>query len=145
MSKPHFTLMPSFNIAVIATTGVVASTLLLFSHPRPFLSVALGILAGVVTGALQRRSVRLSPGAFAQAKSALEMRRAFMSNQPGKLSIRLVWGTGIVLLVVAFVQMGSPPISLIAGYASFMVARELVSFGAIGTARRNSAECGHAF
>lgn len=145
MSKPHFTVMPSFNIAIIAATGLVAATLVLFSHPRPLLPVALGILAGVVSGALQRRSVHLSPGAFAQAKSALEVRRAFMSNQPGKLSIKLLWVSGIVLLAVAFVGVGSPPIRLIAGYASFMVAREVVSFGAIGTVQSNSAESEHAF
>ena len=137
MSNTHFTLTPIFNVGVIAVAGLVASALLLVSKPRPLVSVALGIVAGVVTGALQRRSVSLSPAAFSGAKSALEVRQVFMSNQPGKLSIMLLWVTSVALLVVALAQVGSPLVAVVAGYASFMFARDLVSFGAIGAVRRS--------
>src|SRR5262245_54189540 len=96
MGKIHFTLTARFNVSLIMATALVALGLLLFLRPRPVLPVAIGLAAGVATGVLQRISVRSSRSDFARSHTAIEVRRAFMSNRPGKLSIGLLWATGVV-------------------------------------------------
>lgn len=111
--KTHFTLTTWFNVAVIVVLAVAAGILLSTLKPRPVLVAATGAAAGLVAGALQRASVASSRAVFASARSMREVRRAFRSNRPG----------------VTF-------LSFLAGFASFMLVREIVSFGAISHARR---------
>jgi hypothetical protein len=127
----HFTLMMRFNLLLILVCALVVGALLSILHPRPLLLSIIGAGAGLVAGMLQRWSVRSSPEAFAGARSALDVRRAFRSNLPGTLSIVTMWATVLALLAVAW-ALGENPLGLFAGYASFMFAREIVALGVVG-------------
>ena len=87
MSKLHFTLSRRFNAAFIVVWGLAAFSFIMWAGPRPLLPAVVGCIAGFVAGLLQRGSVKASPALFARASSALEVRRAFMSNRAGKASI----------------------------------------------------------
>lgn len=137
MTRIHFTLTTWFNVLIIVICALVVGVLLTVMHPRPFLLSGIGAGAGLLAGMLQRQSVRSSPATFAEARSALQVRRAFRSNHAGTLSIATMWVTGVALIAVAFAQ-GGHPLSPIAGYASFMLMRDIVAFGAIGDMRRNA-------
>ena len=52
MNKVHFTLTQGFNVGLIIVSGFVASALVLLSDPRPLVSIALGVVAGLVAGTL---------------------------------------------------------------------------------------------
>ena len=145
MSKLHFSLTARFNVFLIIATGLVASLLVLLLRPRPVVPVAIGLVAGAVTGALQRLSIRTSPADFARSQTALEVRRALMSNRPGKLSIAVLWATGVVLLIVALTRASSPLLEFAAGYASFMLARETLSFGVLAETQRDDDTSERAF
>jgi len=145
MSKLHLTLTARFNVSLIVAAGIVALILVLLLRPRPVVPVAIGLVSGVVTGALQRISIRRSPAEFARSETALAVRRAFMSNRPGRLSSALLWATGIALLVVALIRASHPFLDFAAGYASFMFAREAVSFGVLVEAQRVDDRSEHTF
>ena len=97
-----------------------------------------------LAGILQRKSIQLSPGLFAAARSILQIRRAFKSNRAGALSIAMVWATGLVLFVrIALVHGGDRAfggdnafVELVAGYAMFIFVRDVVAFGAVSEVRR---------
>ena len=87
MGETHFTMSPQYNVDAMLLAGTLAFGLLMLAHPRPILASVVGVMAGLLVGWLQRQSLRLSPAEFAGARTALEVRRAFMSNRPGRLSI----------------------------------------------------------
>src|SRR5439155_18196171 len=91
MSTIHFSLTTWYNTLLIVVSALVAGSLVSLAHPRPLLSSAIGVGAGLLAGILQRKSVQSSPALFAAASSALEIRRAFKSNRAGALSIATVW------------------------------------------------------
>lgn len=136
MSKIHFTLTTRFNVVLIAVSAVVAGVLLFLVHPRPLLSSAIGVGAGLLAGILQRKSIRSSPALFAAARSAPDVRRALRSNRPGTLSIATIWATGLALFAVALAHRDNALLGFVAGYASFVCIREVVVFGAMGDVRR---------
>ena len=141
MDKMHFTLTRRVNLAFIVVWGLAASCFIIWVRPRPFLPVMVGCIAGFVAGLLQRGSVRASPALFARATSALEVRRALMSNRAGKSSTALQWGTGLALVAVGLAGGGNPFVAALAGYFMFMFAREITAFGvlsAIGQGPRDS-------
>jgi len=144
-TKTHFTLTTWFNVVLIVVWAVAVAAFLSIARPRPLLSSAIGAGAGLMAGILQRKSVQSSAAIFAEAKSALEVRRAFKSNRPGKLSIATTWVTGFGLLAVALAQGGNALLGLGAGYVSFMLLREIVGFGAIAEVRRNVPDRQRAF
>lgn len=141
----HFTLTRRANVAFIVVWGLAASIFIILSRPRPFLCAVIGCIAGLAVGLLQRGSVRASPDLFAQTKSALDVRRAFMSNRAGKASIALQWATGFALVVVGLAGSGNPFVAAIAGYVTFMFVREVTSFGAIGAMAQGPRDSQHAF
>jgi len=145
MGKMHFTLTRRDNVAFIVIWGLVACSFIIWARPRPFLAVVVGCTAGFVAGLLQRASVRSSPVLFAQATSALEVRRAFMSNRAGKTSIALLWATGLALVVLGLAGGGNPFVAIIAGYVTFMFVRETTSFGAIGAIEQGPRNSQHTF
>ena len=107
MGRIHFSWTTWYNSLVVAVSAVVAGALVLLAQPRPLLSSAIGTGAGLLAGILQRKSIQLSPGLFAAARSILQIRRAFKSNRAGALSIAMVWATGLVLFVrIALVHGG---------------------------------------
>ena len=61
--------------------------------PRCFPDARLGrgCLFGVVAGDLQSRSIRASAQSFKNARTALEVREALMSNAPGRLAVIIQW------------------------------------------------------
>lgn len=134
--KTHFTLTAWFNLAVIVVLAIAAGTLLSTLTPPPILLASTGAAAGLVAGALQRSSVASSPAVFASAGSMREVRRAFRSNRPGTLSIVVTWIAAAVLFVIALPRDGATFLNFLAGYASFMLVREIVAFGAISHVRR---------
>ena len=136
MSTIHFSLTTWYNTLLIVVSALVAGSLVSLAHPRPLLSSAIGVGAGLLAGILQRKSVQLSPALFAAARSALEIRRAFKSNRAGALSIATVWGTLSVLIVIALAHGFNVLVDYFAGYASFVFVRDVVAFGAIGAVRR---------
>jgi len=145
MGDRHLTLDARFNAALIVVWALAAGALLYLARPRPLLLSGVGAAAGLVAGILQRKSVRLAPASFAEAKSAVEVRRAFKSNPPGRLSIGMVWITGIGLLAIALLQEGNALLGFVAGYVSFMFAREIVAFQALAGMRRNVPQSPRAF
>jgi len=144
MGRIHFSLTTWYNALVIAVSAAVAGALVFLAQPRPLLSSAIGISAGLLAGMLQRKSIQLSPALFAAARSILQIRRAFKSNRAGALSIAMVWATGLVLFVsIALVHGGDSAfggdnalVEMVAGYAMFMFARDVVAFGAVSEVRR---------
>jgi hypothetical protein len=131
-------LAPRFNSILIAVWALAAAVLLCVVRPRPILPAAVGAAAGLLAGLLQRKSVRSAPAIFARARSALDVRRAFMSTGAGRLSIAMIWVAGLVLAAIALVQGGNVLLGFVAGYASFLFVRELVSVRAIAEVRRNA-------
>ncbi len=136
MSEPHFTLTPWFNVLLMAVSAVVTGVLLFSVHPRPLLSTSIGVVAGLLAGILQPKSIRSSPALFAAARSAPDVRRALRSNRPGTLSIATIWATGLALFAVALAYRDNALAGFVTGYASFMCIREVVVFGAMGDVRR---------
>jgi hypothetical protein len=67
---------------------------------------------------------------FKQASTAMDVRRALLSTAPGKWAIRLQW-TGVAVLVVAVLWDGSVIGGAVAGYATFMFVREVVTLKAV--------------
>jgi len=145
MSKLHFTLTRRVNAAFIVVRGLAAFSFIMWTRPRPLLRAVVGCIAGFAAGLLQRGSVKASPALFARASSALEVRRAFMSNRAGKASIALLWATGLALVAVALAGGGNPFVAAIAGYVAFMLVREVTSFGAIGAIGQGPRDNQHAF
>jgi len=56
-----------------------------------------------------------------------------MSNVPGKLSLALLWVTGLSLVAVGLASPGAPLVAFSAGYFSFMFFREATAFTAVRT------------
>jgi hypothetical protein len=127
----HFTLRPGFNVVLIIVWGLAAGVLSWAAQPHPVLLAGVGAAAGLIAGLLQRRSIQSAPATFAGARSALDVRRAFMSNRSGKLSIAMIWIAGLVLMVIALVKGGNVPLGFAAGYATFMFVREIFAFRAV--------------
>ena len=145
MGKPHFTLNRRVNVAFIVAWGLGALLITVVAQPRPFITAAIGAASGLIAGLLQRGSVRAAPALFAQAQSALEVRRAFMSNRQGKLAIALQWATGVLLLVIGFARPGTPLLAFFAGYLSFMFLREVITLGVIQELEQQVPGDQHAF
>jgi len=145
MGKTHFTLNRRVNLGFIVVWGLGAALLIILGRPRPLLTVVIGAVSGLAAGLLQRGSMRSSPSLFAEAQSALDVRRAFMSNVPGKLSVALLWVTGLSLIVVGVAGPGAPLVAFSAGYFSFMFVREVTTFSAVRTIDQGARDSQHAF
>src|SRR5512144_3057378 len=64
-------------------------------------SVVIGAACGIVAGLLQKTALHSSASAFAQAATALDVRRILSSSRSGKTAIYVGWMCAVVLVVVA--------------------------------------------
>jgi hypothetical protein len=131
MEKAHLSLDRRANLTLIVLWGLGAAAIVTVSNPRPLLAIGIAAGCGFGAGLLQRASIRGNPTQFAQAKSAVEVRRAFMLNRPGQLSIVIMWATAAVLGPIGFTGAASPVAVGAGGYLAFMFVRDLAAFGAI--------------
>jgi len=92
-----------------------------------------GAIVGVAAGISQSSALRADPQGFARAVTALDVRRVLMASPQGKLSVRLVWINGLVLLVHLLVTHQVTPLlaSWFAGYFAFMLVRDTIAYGAL--------------
>lgn len=81
---------------------------------------------GAFAGVLQARALAARRGEFLTSRTAMDVRRAALASVPGKLSIVLLWGTGVAALVWAIHSNPRNPFFIwLAGYTSFSMARDL--------------------
>jgi len=126
----HSSLDPRSNLIMIGACLLVAFGTAMVAHSVPELAWGLAVLFGVVAGGLQARSISLATDAFKSARTSIEVRRALMSNQPGRLAVLLQWVFGALLLAVAYFG-GNLIAAALGGYAIFMAVRDLVAFRAV--------------
>ena len=116
---------------VVILVGVLAIALAV-SWPTAFPLVCVTLPLGILAGASQTRALAANREAFRSSQTALEVRRALVSTRAGKLSVVLLWGTGILALVWAIaVRPSNPVVVWLAGQASFSLARECCSLPAL--------------
>lgn len=90
--------------------------------------LAVFLLAGMAGGLLQGRAVRSAPTTFLAAESWSSVRTALNRSTPGKLSLGLTWANAIALLLVVTLYKPTPTLAtVLACYATFMLARELTA------------------
>ena len=128
---PHATLSIRLNVVLVLAWAVVAAISIRLGAPQSYLVASVGAVAGLVTGTLQRHSIRLAPDRFAQADSALAVRRALVSNRPGKWAVAMVWVTATVLAGLTVWRGGQLLPVFASGYTSFMFVREATSLSAV--------------
>jgi hypothetical protein len=93
-----------------------------------------GALLGTLAGVLQYKALGRDPLAFAQAVTAMDVRRALTASPQGRASVRLTWINGVVLLLVSL-HFRRPVFVFAAwfsGYFSFMLVRDLIAFPGLG-------------
>jgi hypothetical protein len=124
----HKSLTPGFNvILIIIITGVLAIALVL-SWRHALMLIYVTVPLGIAAGVAQVRALAANPEGFRSSKTAIEVRRALLSTASGKLSVVLLWGTGVFALIWAIaVNPSNPIIVWLAGQASFSLARECCS------------------
>jgi hypothetical protein len=124
--------MPRFNALMVAILFGILSLALLISWHKALTLVCVTVPLGLLAGVLQARALAANPGGFRSSETAMDVRRALLSTSAGKLSIVLLWGTGILALVWAVAVNPSNPILIwVAGQASFSLARECCSLPAL--------------
>lgn len=127
----HPTLSPVGNL-VLALVWAALTAALVWIYPEfrfvPLVAIGFGALAGM----FQARAVDANPQAFATATTMREVRNALIATCIGKASIFTAWCCAAVLLAITlmlsrqYIYAG-----VMAGYASFMFMRELVTFPAL--------------
>ncbi len=136
----HQSLQIKTNVLLAAGWGVAAAGLTLVVSPRPWALVAIAAALGIAAGYIQGRSIHLSTGAFRNAGTLLEVRKALSSTPGGKLYIFLFWCAQSLLAALALWQYGSNMLlAFLAAYSSFAVCREAVSLPAIVALNREQA------
>ncbi len=129
----HWTLDPKKSLAVAILWVVLAALLAWLATPFPLLQIAVGVVAGVLAGALQRRSFEEAPGLFREAVTAAQVRRAAASTRGGRRAIGLQWVASFALLGVSVLALRggasprSPAYGLLSGYFVFMALRDLLA------------------
>jgi hypothetical protein len=115
--------------------GLWAALLVLMSllnWPQPMLPIAIGAISGFLAGWLQGRGVLEHAVQLQSAQSSTEVRAIMVSSLPGKLSIRLLWITGLgALLWAATTDAGNLFGLWIPVYAAFALVREVTALPAI--------------
>ena len=88
----HASLRPRNNRSLIVVWAIAVTALACFTT-HPWILVTVGASLGAIAGVLQAAAVRASTEAFLATKTALDVRRAFQTSRPGRLSIQVVWAS----------------------------------------------------
>jgi len=126
----HSSLKLQFNLITIGACILVVVGTMTLPGAIPTVAWAVAAVFGVVAGDLQSRSIRASTEAFRNARTAVEVREALMSNMPGRVAVIAQWVLLPVLLGAAWVG-GNLIAGALGGYALFMAVRDLVALRAI--------------
>ncbi len=137
----HVTLTQQANRRLIACWAGFEVLVWILTSGQVAACAGLGAALGVVGGLLQRSVLVSHAREFAQAKTALDVRRVFTSSQFGAISIALGWICLATLLVLSLALALRQPISpttplslsgnLFAGYFAFMLLRDGVAYSAL--------------
>ncbi len=128
----HKSLTLRTNYALAMAMAVVLAWCLALGAGRQLLLLSLFLLAGIASGRLQGRAIRSEPSAFMVAESWSAVRAALAKSLSGKLSLALTWANAIGILLVMILLEPTPAASIvIAAYAAFMLARELMALPAL--------------
>lgn len=130
MNKPHATLRPGTNIALIALWALLVAIFSTLSDSPPLMPVAIGVLLGVIAGYVQNMSFREVREGLLDTSTLMEVRRKLKQTQWGRRYFVILWGSGIVLIVVSFVTSSNPIFAFPAAYFGLMLAREVVTLRA---------------
>jgi hypothetical protein len=130
----HWSLDPKKSLALAALWAVLAALLAWAARPFPLVQLEVGALAGVVVGALQRRSLAEAPDLYRAAATGAQVRRAMVSTRSGKRAVGMQWVAALILLGVAMISLHgaggharNPAFGLLSGYLLLMTARDLLS------------------
>jgi hypothetical protein len=129
----HWTLDPKKSLALAILWLAVAVLLAWLAAPFPVFQIAVGVVAGVVAGALQRRSFDEAPELYREATTSVQVRRAAASTRAGRRSLGLQWVAALALLGVSLLVLRggkgprhSPAYGLLCGYFVLMGLRDLL-------------------
>jgi hypothetical protein len=129
----HWTLDPKKCLAVAILWLVIAAVLAWLATPFPLFQIVVGVLAGVLVGALQRRSLDEAPELYRDAVTSVQVRRAAASTRSGRRALGLQWVAAFALLGVSLLALRgtsgprhSPAYGLLCGYFVLMAMRDLV-------------------
>jgi hypothetical protein len=128
----HYTLTLRGNVILIvlwiAAVAVIVIT-------RPLLSVQITVVfavLGVIAGMLQSKALQVNAMEFLVAKTAKQVRAAIVSSLYGKLSIAVLWITGLALAsLLIYGGNFSTWQNVVVCYAVFSITRELKSLSSV--------------
>jgi hypothetical protein len=126
----HPTLKTRVSVELIVLWALGAGSVCLVSRRTPIVPMIFGTVSGVAVGVLQGRSIRGSASLFLNAGTGLAVRRALISTEDGRRAVQLQWVGTLILLAIA-VGTGNPFGGLLAGFAMFACARDLVALHAL--------------
>jgi hypothetical protein len=115
---------------MIGASALVAAGSAILPGPFSSLAWALAAVGGAVVGDLQARSMRAKPEAFRSAGTEVDVRKAFMATQAGRLAVLGQWVVVPVLIVAAWWG-GNLVAGALGGFAVFLAVRDLVALRAI--------------
>jgi len=132
MAKLHSSLSPTTNILFLIVWAAVAALFLFVVEPHaPILLAVMGAVLGVIGGVMQHWSFAQAAQGFSAASTWLEVRRALKATPWGARYIRFLFFSNCVLMAFAFGLVRQPLSGVLcaylAGYFSFMFAREIVT------------------
>jgi hypothetical protein len=81
--------------------------LVMVRRDAPWVMISLGLLSGMVQGALQRRALLDAAARLREARNELQVRAALMSTAAGRAQIKVLWGS-VAIYVLAAVVRGAP-------------------------------------
>ncbi len=96
----HYTLTPRGNAALVVLMAVALLACFLAGGGPSLVILAAFFSAGALAGLLQNISLRRHAVQFQSAKSALQVRAALVSSVPGKVSVALLWLSGLFLILL---------------------------------------------
>lgn len=131
--RVHWTLDPKKSLALAALWVAAAALLAWVATPFPLLQITVGVVAGVLVGTLQRRSLDEAPALYREAVTSVQVRRAAASTRAGRRALGLQWVAAFALLGVSFLALRggpaphrSPGYGLLCGYFLLMALRDLL-------------------
>ena len=122
------------NIQLTLLYGLILGILLFTSELRRPGLLLVALTAGLIAGALQAHAMRASPDAFRASQTWSAVRAELWSSAQGKASVVLLWCSGPASLALLMLDRPhATPVTALAVYACFGLARELGTFRAVRT------------
>lgn len=132
LQKMYWALTVRANTILVASYVALLAAILLISAPPSLLVLIPFPLVGCGIGLYQGRALLTAPAMFMRSKSAREFRTALLSTSYGKISIGLLWLSGLMLLGLVFLAPQAVSVSTVVSAALLSVlGRELVSLPAV--------------